>query len=408
MIKTVFALVVGSGSQAVSNSAAALLATAVLPPEERGGMVLALAVASLVSIIGGLGTGMSLRVLLPTSSAPERLLSAYLCTSVAMVAAAGGTAAVISLSLHGNSAELGIACGVYSAVLLANLQLTELRFAIGQFKSGAYWATAGAVMGFVGVLVGVGVGVNDSSLLLYQGLGVAAVSLAHAGVLAWDKLLSLNRTGLSEVLLLLRNGWSPLIWSLGIVVLSKSERLVLGQYETSDAVAVYALGVTLAELVRLVPLAISQLVTRIAASGESLDKVWRYVVAATACSAAVGLVALPTSLFFIRGFLDPIYQGAIPVMAILLVGEVCMAIYLTTARALQGIGYANVTARIGLIVAVLAVPAYFAAGGAYGVIGIAMTLSSAYGALGLCAGLVLYRHWRRSEGRLRATSAYSG
>ncbi|MDV8001440.1 hypothetical protein [Rhodococcus sp. IEGM 1408] len=197
--------------------------------------------------------------------------------------------------------------------------------------------------------------------------------------------------------LLILRGFSPLVWTLGILVLSRVDRLVLAKFEGPEVVAVYALGVTLSEIVRMFPTAFSQFVTREMALGASGKVILNYILLSCASAIVVGVISVPSSYFLVGRALDPVYLEAIPLLAVLLVGEVAMALYLSAARGLQGLGDASSTARIGAIAAVLALPFYALGANFFGGIGVAAVLASCYVILGVASAVLLRARLRRTQ-----------
>src|SRR5262245_43590180 len=89
--RTILSLVGGGAGMTVANAAGGLVATAALGLWERGAMVLAVTIGSIIALVTGLGTGTSLRSRLPRETDPvrrARLLSSYfwLCCGSAVCA----------------------------------------------------------------------------------------------------------------------------------------------------------------------------------------------------------------------------------------------------------------------------------------------------------------------------------
>jgi len=389
MLRTVAALVVGSGSQAASNAFAAFLATVFLPPDERGAMVIALAIASLASIVCGLGTGFSFRLLLPRHNNPNRLLRSYSALTLAVCS----IAAIVSIAalsfFNVNSLALTAGCGLYSAVLLFNLQLTEARFAFGELKLGAYWATANAVGGLAGTVAGLATNQHGSELLLWQASGCGLITLGNLVSMVRRRTVLFGTARHAEIRSLVRTGFSPLIWGLGIVVISKADRLVLGQHEPEGVVAAYALAVTVSEMIRLFPTAFSQLITRYLAAGKSMSQLSTMVAGSVVSAVILGIVAIPVTDWAVRSLLDPVYSLTVDLLKILVVGELFMALYVPCARALQGLGLSALTARLGVAAMVIVLPLYFWLSPAHGAHGVAVTLAGGYACLGSASAALL-------------------
>lgn len=395
MIRRAAILVLGSGVWAAANGAAALIATAFLAPEDRGHMVIVLAVASLVSAASGLGTGIAFRMYYPKAADAGGMTFTYWFVSglLCLLSASIGSLAAWLLGI--DSFGLLLASAVSSIALLFSLQLSEFRFGLGEFQSSALWAAGAGLAGLVGILWAVSADGDSADLLLLQNVLIICVCVVNFLQLCKSGKIAAGGYTYELAKLLLLRGFSPLIWTLGILVLSRVDRLVLAKFEGAEVVAIYALSVTLSEIVRMFPTAFSQFVTREMALGASSRIITKYIVFACASAIVVGIVSVPSAYFLVATALDPVYLEAIPLLVVLLAGEVAMALYLSAARGLQGLGDASSTARLGSIVALLALPCYAVGAGLFGSIGVAVVLSSCYFILGSFSALLLRARLRQ-------------
>lgn len=396
MLRRASVLLLGSGVWAAANGASALIATSVLDPDDRGHMVVVLAVASLVSTACGFGSGIAFRMYVPRASDPGIFAFTYWCVSGALGVLSALAGSVVAWSFGLSSPALLFASAVTTFALLFSLQLSEFRFGIGEFQASGLWAAGAALSGLVGIFCAILVDGDSAVLLLLQNGMIIAACLVNFGQLCKRGRIPTSRFSVDLARLLMFRGFSPLVWTLGILVLSRADRLVLARFEGPEIVAVYALGVTLSEIVRMFPTALSQFVTREMALGATGKVVSKYIIAATVSAVLMGIVSLPLSYLLVKVALDPIYLESLGLLAVLLVGEVAMAFYLCAARGLQGLGDAASTARIGTIVAVSAVPVYALGAYYFGGLGVAVVLASCYSVLGASSMILLAARLRRA------------
>jgi O-antigen/teichoic acid export membrane protein len=96
-VRTIGALLVGSSAQLAGSVGSALLATLVLPVEQRGLMVVVATIASVVGLLGGAGVGNAYRRRHPSEPDPTRLAAEFTWLAVLLVVVSGVAGAVSCL-----------------------------------------------------------------------------------------------------------------------------------------------------------------------------------------------------------------------------------------------------------------------------------------------------------------------
>jgi O-antigen/teichoic acid export membrane protein len=269
--------------------------------------------------------------------------------------------------------------------------VTDARFALGHFMAGARWAAGVAAAGLAGVCVALAAG-GDAALVValqagFQGgiLICTVLAATRARALVWA------RPSLARVGILLVEGLRSLVLPLAIVVVSRFDRLVLAVYDTTSAVAVYALAATFVEVARLAPIAIGQLTTREVATGAAWHHVRGRMFLAVACAAVGGAVLIVVSFIAVPMWFGPAYAEA-PAVAVVLVGsEVISAIVLVGNLAIIGGGWSAQAIRVGIIAIVIAIPAYALGAVLGGMLGVAYARLVVFGVLAVLMLVVVRR-----------------
>ncbi|MEU7758610.1 lipopolysaccharide biosynthesis protein [Micromonospora aurantiaca (nom. illeg.)] len=395
---TIVLLTGANGIAALSSSGVAVLATLALGPADRGVMVLVLTVAGVVMLVGRLGCGTAMRAQLPQAASRHRrdeLLSAYCwMTVVAAVCTGAAAAAAVRLSapLLGpalTDVRLLAAVALGGAANIALDQLTDLRFADGDFRRGAVWNIAATTAGLIGIAIAVAVSAQVWLLLMCQATALLAVAVTQWTLVRGQGLARFAPARRRDVTGLIRMGAPSLGFSLGTSFLQRADRYLLGVLVGPGAVGIYALAATLSSVVGLLPAAIGQLSQRQAAQRDGDPWPVRaigYTLLATLVSGAV--VAAGGWLLVVPVF-GAEFGSARPLIVPLLLAELCLAPFGIASRALLGTGGTKQAAGVGLLAAVASVACYGLAISRWGTMGAATASIALYALLSVVVLVVL-------------------
>jgi len=395
------AFLTGAGvTQLGANAVAALVATIVLGPAQRGVMVIGSTLAGVVAVVACLGTGAALRSRLPPVAGPadrRRLLSSYAWWTTAAVAPAAGCAVALSLasaSLVDPAMARGgflVAVAVATAGQVLLLQTVEAWFADGHFRRGAGAAAAAAAGGLVGLLAAAAMSGDAAVLLAAQGMGTAAVTLALLGALHRAGLLVVARPRPGDVRSLVGSGVPTLGLVVGLAVALRADRYVLGATGGIAAVGVYSLAATLSEIPRMVPQAMGQLFMRDSALGAGHDGLAGRLGRATAVAAVCGALVAAVGWFTIEPVFGAEFADARRLLLLLVIAETCFAAFTMAGRGLLGGGWAREAGVLGVGASVVAVGAYLVGAGLWGSTGLAVGSIAVYAVLSTVASVLLHR-----------------
>jgi O-antigen/teichoic acid export membrane protein len=410
-LKAVATMAGFNGVQAAFNAASALVATAALGAAERGVMVIGLSVGSFVALFGGLGTGVAFRARYPSSFGEARssLVGAYtwwsltgaVAAPMVAIAAVAASASFIDERLAGTAFLLAV--GVYTASQIMLTQLLEAWYADGRFSRAV---ASGAVMSaasLLAVLVCLATRRSPTAFLLAQGVGTITVCVVVAAQLVAAGLLGLRRIRLPDLVAMLAMGVPALGVSAGLAVVLRADRYVLGIVSGPVVVGVYSLAATMSEIPRLFPIATGQLMLHQASLGRGV------VGAARLLRTALLTTALGSVLVGVAGWaliplvFGPEFDGARPLLVILVVAEVCFAPYALASRGLLGGGWTGTAGCLGMVGAIGAVACYPAAAHVAGATGAAVASVVVYAALSAASWALLRRRFRSSPVPPRST-----
>jgi O-antigen/teichoic acid export membrane protein len=331
-------------------------------------MVIALTIAAMFSLLGGVGTGAAYRgdFALAAGDVRMRLSAAYAAISTvgSLLAAAAAAAAALTSAWFIDpalgAASLVLVVGIAAFTQGLSMQTTEAWFADGRFGCGARWATASAAAGLVGLVIAGTLSATPASMLAGQTTATLAITGMSAGQLRRAGLVAFRRPCGDSIRHLIRRGWPALGFSVGLSLALRADRYILGIFAGSAAVTLYSLAATLSEVSRTVPQAFGQVLSRRIAERHKEAALVRSValagMAVLGSGAAVGLVswfAIP--LVFGAELLD-----ARSYLLLLLVAEVLFTPFTVAAKGLVGGGWTRVIGLIGGVGGLLAVISYCA------------------------------------------------
>ena len=389
-----------AGLAAGANVGAGILTAQALSVSDRGVLAIVLSVSGLASVVGGLGTNVAIRHLLPRPD-PQVSFGDYLGLS-ALLAAGVAAIATAAILLGGRIIDrqmlhlpIVVAGTVYAVGFFLSIQCFDGLNAFGRTGAAAGVNAAGSVL----------------VLLLVIGASIARAGLAL--ILCAYSLAVLFQTGFALRLLqrggaglrprlraepsarLVRLGAPAVALNLGQVLAYRLDRYLIGAIAGPAVAGVYSVATTPAELLRIPATAYGQVTLHGVASGEfRVADVWHAIrrtyllVIAPAAALAIAAPWLIETVFGER------YTGATTPFRILVLAELFLLPFQIAARALSGLGRtreAAVAGFLGLAVTVTAllllVPQLGAAGGALASVG-------AYAVMSGVSVALLRRHWK--------------
>ena len=386
-----------SAAQLACNAGAALVATRALGPDERGVMVLGVTIGSLCALIGGFGTGSAFRRQFCLSGGDRSaLVSAFTLCSLAGalsaallgVASTAASAPLIDITLA--RPPFLVAVGCYTASQMVAGQVVDAWFADGRFHRGGVAAAVTSVGGLAGVLLASGAE-SAASLLLAQAGGVAVMSVAETAALRRSGLLKWTPVSGGAVIGLLRLGAPTLGLSMGLVVVLRADRYVIGLTAGTAAVGVYSLAATLGEVPRMLSAALGQMCLRDISLGRGAPNLVRTTLLAVATTAAAGLLVVLAAWLLVVPLFGQAFEGARELLVILVAAEVCFAPFVVASRGLIGGGWTTAAGVLGLAGAAGAIGVYGVTGSLGGAVGVAVGSVVLYAALSTVAWTLLRR-----------------
>jgi O-antigen/teichoic acid export membrane protein len=342
-------------ARAITVAAAAIVATRLLGPHQRGLMVLGVTMGSVATVLVGMGTGSALRARIPgATEAGRRLLVAAFAWWSVLSAAVSGVVAVVFSALSARVIDPGLGDPRFLAAVFINtagqvvlIQLPDAWYAGARFRVGSAWAGVVAAAGTFGVLGGAAIDRSAWSLLAAQGAGMAAAGIFQAAHLGSAGLFSLSSLPWRRVLELPAAGARALGMTLGLMIALRMDRYALGVVTGPAEVAVYSLAMTLCALPGLVPIAVGQLALRDVSTGAGLAYVRRACQKALGWAAVSSLPILAGSWLLVVPVFGPDFAGARPLLAWLLLAGVIFAPFEVASRSLLGGGWMGTAGLLG-------------------------------------------------------------
>lgn len=384
-------LVSGSGVATLANAVAALLATRWLPIDDRGVMVAALTAASIPALASGLGTGAALRALWPIASPAERsrLDCTYRVLTVWGIVLGALLAAVACLVLAPvidprlGGADVVAAAALMAAYLVALRQVTEAWFARGGFAVAARISAVSAASGLLALVVVGMTWAGTAQLITAQAAGSSLVLVAfviRAGRVGDG--LAMDRLSARQ---LLRLGASGVGMPLGSAVVLRSDRIILAALAGPQYLAVYALAATASEAARLGPAALAQMGAHRVANDSSIRSIQGLYVRSTAFVVGVGATMVILSFVVVPPVFGPGYSSAVPLIAIMTVGEIGYGCFIIASMGLLGGGWGGRSTATAVVAAIVCLPAYGLGSAVAGPVGCAVASALLYLIMGAVA-----------------------
>jgi O-antigen/teichoic acid export membrane protein len=389
----------------------ALLSARWLGPGDRGDLVLATTVATLMLLLSSLGAGLASRVVL---AEPGRWwtwsrylgLSALLTVPHIVLSATVGLAVVLQLSTNGT--DIALPFVVYSATALSAHLLREGLHGLGRHRTTMAVDVAGAstqLLLIAGLHAG---GILTPATALYAG------AVAYAGSITVQVLVGRAadaqgrgrpRVGAAEwwgeARAFLSISRFALVAALGQSFVVNGDRLVLGAAGSSAQVGIYAAASSLAQVAWVAPVALAPMLTRRVAEAGTLVP-WRHMYPRVLALTGVLAVAVAClGWFVIPILLGDAFTPARDVLPILCAAALPYAGYQVDAAACAGLRDLR-TGALGALVGCLALVAATTAG-----YHVSDTAGIAWGVLLAYVVMAGVSRWRVARHRSRVTNGTS-
>ena len=388
-----------SYTAASGNLLAGVITARGLGPQDRGLVAVMVTSAALVGVFSTLGTNVVYRAQAQSVSRPSLLQYAKVSLILGFfvgVPALVATAAFVGVLVDPRAwtpSGVALLCG-FGIVNFAWFQSSEAMRAHGGMRRAATFDVIGSWSQFLGVAV----------LALLEAVTVQFVLSIYicsfaVQFLASASYLRVHRVGASRdvgeewrVRHLLAAGPKYLGFHFGQDLVYRLDRILLGALSTTQAVGLYVIAATPAELMRRPVLAVAQYAMLDASSARvEFFKLLKRAAVWTMALLALCLVGWPLAPMAISVIYGPEYSGAVDPFRILMLAQVALVPYLIFSRALagarQGIS-SSVSALVGLVLlvtlGVLLMPTW-------GANGAALACLAAFGSMSLLSGLLLWR-----------------
>lgn len=374
-----------------------------LLPDDRGVLAILITTVTIVSIVSGLGTNISLRVLLPRDS--RVTLRRY--ARISMLLAGVQLCILIGLTLF-MLEVLNISMGIGS-MLLTFIPLGLAAFFANQ-SSDALSATGHPSRASKANTIGFGVTATCLSFFWIMNLGLFAAIVAYTvgfvartivGVWMIERHHFTDSPSLEPggTAVLVRQGVALMGMNLGQSVAYRLDQYLLAALANTREVGVYAVATTPASLIQVVSNSIGQVAFRDSALNKlSRKKALLFTLGATGLTATYAALLHWSAPMLIPFVFGAEYTAAVSVVQILVLAEVALAPYLVMSRAAVGAGHIRLSSLTGVVgmVAMALFLALFIPGN--GGVGAAWACLSGYTTMSLflLAGLLFIR-WRQAN-----------
>lgn len=374
-----------------------------LLPDDRGVLAILITTVTIVSLVSGLGTNISLRVLLPRDS--RVTLRRYarislLLAGVQLCILVGLT--LLMLEVLNVSMSIG-------KMLLTFIPLGLAAFFANQ-SSDALSATGHPSRASKANTIGFAVTATCLSFFWFMNLGLIAaitaytvgfVTRAIVGVWMIERQHFTDSPSLEPggTAVLVRQGVALMGMNLGQSLAYRLDQYLLAALANTKEVGVYAVATTPASLIQVVSNSVGQVAFRDSALNKlSRRKALLFTLGATGSTALYAALLHWSAPMLIPFVFGAEYTAAVSVVQILAVAEVALAPYLVMSRAAVGAGHIKLSSLTG-VVGMLAMAfflALFIPGN--GGVGAAWACLSGYATMSLflLAGLILIR-WRQAK-----------
>ncbi|CCH88109.1 putative Polysaccharide biosynthesis protein [Modestobacter italicus] len=360
----------------------ALLSARWLGPGDRGTLVLATTVASLLLLVSSVGTGAASRVVL---AEPGRWwtwsrylrLAAVLTVPHLVLAATVGVYLVTVLS--GAGAGVRVAFVVYAVAALGAHLVREGLHGLGRHRTSIVLDVVAAAAQLALVAAAHAAAVYSATTALVIAAACYTGALLTGAVIGW-RADAHSRT-VAPAVVTTREWWHrvgeslafsrfALVAALGQYYVVSGDRLVLGALGRSDQVGIYSVASTLASLAVMAALALTAPITRKTAERGSLQAWERAHVPVLALTGAAAVGVAVGGWFAIPLLLGPEFDQArtlLPVFCAAAVPYASCSIDAAASAGLRDLRTGAVAAVVGSVVMTALATAGYAAWGTHGV-----------------------------------------
>jgi O-antigen/teichoic acid export membrane protein len=357
-----------------------------LGPDFRGTLAVGITAASLVVLIGALGTNVAIRRRLPRGEATD---GGYLRVSallqVPLVIVIGAADLLLAVLVDPRFFEPSIAAAFLFtgiAYFWSN-QFLDLQRAHGLPVVAARTNAIGTFACLVSVVVVAWLGIGVAGIIAAYGAGWVVQTLV-----GW---LAVRRTWAPGVaagagVALLGDGVRMLGLNLGQVIAYRGDAIILGALSTSRDVGYYSVATSPASVLRLPSTAIGQVLFHDVAAGRVGKRhVWLRVL-----QAELAIVPLIVIGWLVADWIIPLlfgedFRAAVDVFRVLLLGELLLAPFLILGKVLVGRGGRWSASLSGVTGAIVLVGLCFALIPSWGVLGAAWSSVIAYASMSAVA-----------------------
>lgn len=337
-----------------------IISARMLGPHDRGALALLITTVGLCGFVSGLGTSVALRVYLMRDPRIQVRSYAHLSVGLAVLQAAVVAGAILALGdlvgLDRNQMRPVLIGGILLGVsCFAAQQVMDAFNAIGWPSLSALLNSMGSLMTLVVLLVTWRSHGGLLSALTAYALGFAAIAVVGLMLYAQHATqVPVADPGVRDHLLLVRRGIPLLGLNLGQSLAFKLDHYFVGAFVGVAAAGVYSVAAAHVAPSQVSSNSIGQVAFRDAAQDNLPNRKLLWMVFAAMSVAGGCAVALWVAApWFIPTVFGQAFQGSVPLIRILMIGQLVLAPYLILSRAFTGRGSPLISSGSGILLLVL-------------------------------------------------------
>lgn len=378
---SVLKLAVGTSGASVVNLVISVAAGIVLArtagPTGTGFMNLALTVATFTATLLAAGTGLALRFLSAGTPDPGRV-GTYLFYSLVLVPIAGALTvpSVLVVTSEGLTVGVGMAVAALGGANLVSKQLQELAQAHGDVIRSIRSVGVGTLTRIILLVIAAALWTDNLAAVAWAFvIGVAVQGIYASWPFSPGRHLATGVRRHAEdtkrdVSEMLRIGRPSLGYSLGMMGLQRTDRVVIASLLGPTALGFYAVAATLSEIMRVATAPLGQLVfVRVTKDRKISGATRQIILIGLGGQVTVGALLWVAAPHLITVFYTDAFAESIPLVRGLIVAEVFMGLVLMESRAVLGMGAMRRMGRDTVLLVALAVPVYLVLIWAYDLMG---------------------------------------